>query len=177
MSLIKCTMCEKDISPNAVSCPHCGEPMKKSSQPSINTKYKVILKGNLTEKIRLIKEIRQIKGLSLKEAKELVDTVPKDVIVCDTLMDAQKVVNILKNADSQADIDIVECSQNEKSYSVGNITKTVSELSDVIKCPNCSSIKTSKISTTGRVASGLTFGLFSSSIGKTWKCNKCGYKW
>lgn len=28
MSLIKCPACEKDLSPNAASCPHCGEPMR-----------------------------------------------------------------------------------------------------------------------------------------------------
>lgn len=28
MALIKCPMCQKDISPNATACPHCGEPMK-----------------------------------------------------------------------------------------------------------------------------------------------------
>lgn len=27
MSLIKCPICEKEISPNAPACPHCGEPM------------------------------------------------------------------------------------------------------------------------------------------------------
>jgi len=31
MPLIKCPMCERDISPNAINCPHCGEPMKKDS--------------------------------------------------------------------------------------------------------------------------------------------------
>ena len=28
MNLIKCPACQKDISPNAVACPHCGEPVK-----------------------------------------------------------------------------------------------------------------------------------------------------
>jgi predicted nucleic acid-binding Zn ribbon protein len=28
MSLIKCPACEKEISPNAPTCPHCGEPLK-----------------------------------------------------------------------------------------------------------------------------------------------------
>lgn len=28
MALIKCVVCGKDISENAVSCPHCGEPLK-----------------------------------------------------------------------------------------------------------------------------------------------------
>ncbi len=28
MKLIKCKACEKEISPNAASCPHCGEKLK-----------------------------------------------------------------------------------------------------------------------------------------------------
>ena len=27
-TLIKCPACQRDISPNATSCPHCGEPSK-----------------------------------------------------------------------------------------------------------------------------------------------------
>lgn len=29
MTLIKCAACERDISPNAAACPHCGEPLPK----------------------------------------------------------------------------------------------------------------------------------------------------
>lgn len=45
------------------------------------------------------------------------------------------------------------------------------------KCPTCSSKNISKISTTGKMLSVGFFGLASGSIGKTMKCNKCGYKW
>ncbi len=31
MNLIKCSDCDKDVSPSAPSCPHCGKPMKASS--------------------------------------------------------------------------------------------------------------------------------------------------
>ena len=35
--LVKCIMCNKDISPNAVACPHCGEPLvNKKTQNIIN---------------------------------------------------------------------------------------------------------------------------------------------
>jgi hypothetical protein len=37
MPLIKCPMCEKDISPNAVSCPNCGEPMKNKKNEDSKT--------------------------------------------------------------------------------------------------------------------------------------------
>lgn len=44
-------------------------------------------------------------------------------------------------------------------------------------CPMCKSTDFSKITTTSRMASVFAFGLASSSIGKQYKCNKCGHKW
>lgn len=48
---------------------------------------------------------------------------------------------------------------------------------NVPHCPNCNSTNIQKISMTSRAISGLTFGILSSSIGKTFKCKNCGYKW
>ena len=44
-------------------------------------------------------------------------------------------------------------------------------------CPNCNSTNISKIGTVERGVSVAAFGLFSGKLGKTMKCNKCGYKW
>lgn len=44
-------------------------------------------------------------------------------------------------------------------------------------CPMCKSTDFSKITTGSRMASIFAFGLASSSIGKQYKCNKCGHKW
>lgn len=41
------------------------------------TEFDVILKGAGSQKIKVIKEVRAITGLGLKEAKELVDNAPK----------------------------------------------------------------------------------------------------
>lgn len=49
--------------------------------------------------------------------------------------------------------------------------------SQQLHCPNCNSTDIQKISATSRAISGLTFGILSSSIGKTFKCKNCGYKW
>lgn len=32
MALIKCPACGKDVSSNAPACPHCGEPIKSSTE-------------------------------------------------------------------------------------------------------------------------------------------------
>ena len=43
------------------------------------TEFTVVLKAVGAEKIKVIKEVRAITGLGLKEAKDLVDGAPKDV--------------------------------------------------------------------------------------------------
>lgn len=49
--------------------------------------------------------------------------------------------------------------------------------SQQLHCPNCQSTNIKRISMTSRAISGLAVGLLSSSIGKTFKCHNCGYKW
>lgn len=48
---------------------------------------------------------------------------------------------------------------------------------DSPKCPTCQSTNISKIGTINRMVSTGLFGLASSKIGKTHKCNKCGTTW
>ena len=43
------------------------------------TEFDIVLVGHGDKKIQVIKEVRAITGLGLKDAKELVDTVPKPV--------------------------------------------------------------------------------------------------
>ncbi len=43
------------------------------------TEFEVVLTGSGDKKIQVIKEVRAITGLGLKEAKELVESVPKPV--------------------------------------------------------------------------------------------------
>ena len=45
------------------------------------------------------------------------------------------------------------------------------------KCPTCQSTHIRKIGTGKRVASIIGFGILSSSIGKTYECLDCKYKW
>lgn len=49
--------------------------------------------------------------------------------------------------------------------------------SSSVKCPTCQSTNISKIGTLNRMASIGLFGLASSKIGKTHKCNNCGTTW
>lgn len=46
-----------------------------------------------------------------------------------------------------------------------------------ITCPNCKSTNVQKLSTASKVVGVGLFGLASKTVGKTYKCNKCGYHW
>jgi len=50
------------------------------AQEEEKTEFTVILKEFGKEKIKVIKEVRAITNLGLKEAKELVESVPKEVV-------------------------------------------------------------------------------------------------
>lgn len=52
-----------------------------------------------------------------------------------------------------------------------------SESRNVPKCPTCGSTNIEKISGAKRAASEIMFGIFSPTIGKTFCCKNCGYRW
>lgn len=56
-------------------------------------------------------------------------------------------------------------------------SSSYSKSKPTVKCPTCHSTNTQKISGVERATSVGLFGLFSKKIGKTWKCNSCGYTW
>lgn len=58
-----------------------------------------------------------------------------------------------------------------------NVIGTISNQSNTPKCPTCHSTNISKIGTLNRMVSTGLFGLASSKIGKTHKCNNCGTTW
>lgn len=67
--------------------------------------------------------------------------------------------------------------QDETLHYVSQPTLTPIIQRNVPKCPTCGSDKVTKISVGAKVAGGAMFGIFSSNIRKSYKCNNCGYKW
>jgi large subunit ribosomal protein L7/L12 len=68
------------------------------------TEFDVILTTFGDKKIQVIKEVRAITGLGLKEAKTLVDEVPKPVKEGVTKEEAEKIKSQLEEAGAQVEI-------------------------------------------------------------------------
>jgi large subunit ribosomal protein L7/L12 len=68
------------------------------------TEFDVILTSIGDKKINVIKEVRAITGLGLKEAKDLVDSAPKPVKEAVTKEEAQKIKEQLESAGAQVEV-------------------------------------------------------------------------
>ena len=68
------------------------------------TEFTVILKGPGASKINVIKAVRELTGLGLKEAKDLVDGAPQTVKENVSKEDAEAVANKLKEAGAEVEV-------------------------------------------------------------------------
>ena len=68
------------------------------------TEFDVVLKAAGANKIAVIKEIRAITGLGLKDAKDMVDGAPKTVKEGASKEDAEKIAEQLKKAGAEVEI-------------------------------------------------------------------------
>ena len=68
------------------------------------TEFDVILKDVGAEKIKVIKVVRELTGLGLKEAKEVVDNAPKPIKEGIAKEDAEKIVAAFKEVGATCEI-------------------------------------------------------------------------
>ena len=68
------------------------------------TEFDVILKAAGASKLNVIKVVRAVTGLGLKDAKELVDNCPKTLKEAISKEDAEKLVAELKEAGAEAEM-------------------------------------------------------------------------
>jgi len=64
----------------------------------------VILKGGGANKIGVIKVVREVTGLGLKDAKDLVDGAPKDLKAGVNKTEADEIVKKLKEAGAEVEL-------------------------------------------------------------------------
>jgi large subunit ribosomal protein L7/L12 len=68
------------------------------------TEFTVVLKGGGANKIGVIKVVREVTGLGLKDAKDLVDGAPKDVKVGVNKTECEEIVKKLKEAGAEVEV-------------------------------------------------------------------------
>lgn len=77
---------------------------ESAAEEEEQTEFDVILKGHGSNKIAVIKEVRAITGLGLKEAKELVESAPKAIKEATTKDDADELKKKLEAAGAEVEI-------------------------------------------------------------------------
>lgn len=75
-----------------------------AAQAEEKTEFDVILLSHGDKKIQVIKEVRAITGLGLKDAKDLVDSVPKPVKEGVPKDEAEKIKTQLEEAGAQVEV-------------------------------------------------------------------------
>ena len=85
----------------AVAAPAAGGAAEAAEE---KTEFDVILKDAGASKLNVIKVVRAVTGLGLKEAKDLVDNAPKTLKEAMSKEDAEKLVAELKEAGAEAEM-------------------------------------------------------------------------
>ena len=85
----------------AVAAPAAGGAAEAVEE---KTEFDVILKSAGASKLNVIKVVRAITGLGLKDAKDLVDNCPKTLKEAVSKEDAEKMVADLKEAGAEAEL-------------------------------------------------------------------------
>jgi ribosomal protein L7/L12 len=168
-NLIQCPMCEREISPNAISCPHCGEPMKKDANLSSMDFCNIVMISGGTEKIKVIKHLRVVTGCGLKEGLDCVDNTPSIIVKNIHHSKAEGIKASFESLGAK-----IELAPLNKSL---NYFMDEQELEITIRCPICNSVSIKKISISkpGQWRIFRFFSLSNSQIIK--ECRQCGHKW
>ena len=85
----------------AVAAPAAGATAEVAEE---KTEFDVILKDAGASKLNVIKVVRAVTGLGLKDAKDLVDNCPKTLKEAVSKEDAEKMVAELKEAGAEAEM-------------------------------------------------------------------------
>ena len=92
----------KASSPVAIAAPAAGG---AAAAPAVEqTEFDVVMTAHGDNKINVIKVVRELTGLGLKEAKDLVDAAPKPIKEGISKADAEKIVAALAEAGAKVEI-------------------------------------------------------------------------
>ena len=92
------------VSAAAMAAPAAGGAAGGAAAAEEKTEFNVVLTGAGANKVGVIKAVREITGLGLKEAKDLVDGAPKNVKEAVAKADAEAAVKKLVEAGAKAEL-------------------------------------------------------------------------
>ncbi len=92
------------VSAAAMAAPAAGGAGGAAAAAEEKTEFNVVLTGAGANKVGVIKAVREITGLGLKEAKDLVDGAPKNVKEAVAKADAEAALKKLVEAGATAEI-------------------------------------------------------------------------
>jgi large subunit ribosomal protein L7/L12 len=81
-----------------------GAPAAAAAPVEEKTEFTVVLKAGGANKIGVIKVVREVTGLGLKDAKDLVDGAPKDVKAGVNKAESDEIAKKLKDAGAEVEI-------------------------------------------------------------------------
>ena len=102
--LVKAIETKFGVSAAAMSAPAAGGGGAAAAVAEEKTEFNVVLLEAGAQKVQVIKAVREITGLGLKEAKDLVDGAPKNVKEAVAKADAEVAVKKLVDAGAKAEI-------------------------------------------------------------------------
>jgi large subunit ribosomal protein L7/L12 len=88
----------------AAAAPAAGGGGAAAAPAEEKTEFTVVLKGGGANKIGVIKVVREVTGLGLKDAKDLVDGAPKEVKAGVNKTEAQEIEKKLKEAGAEVEV-------------------------------------------------------------------------
>ena len=95
---------EYGIEPAAATVVAAAGGGEAAAAPAEKTAFNVILKSAGASKLNVVKAVKDLTGLGLKEAKELVDGAPKNVKEGVSKAEADDIANKLKEAGAEFEI-------------------------------------------------------------------------
>lgn len=95
---------EETFGVSAAAAAVAGPAAGAAAEVEEKTEFDVILKSAGASKLNVIKVVRTVTGLGLKEAKELVDNAPKNVKEAISKEDAEKLAEELKAAGAEVEV-------------------------------------------------------------------------
>ena len=102
--LVKALEAEFGVSAAATAVAVAGPAVAAAEEVEEKTEFDVILKDIGSEKIKVIKVVREQTGLGLKEAKEVVDNAPKAVKEGVSKEEAEKIAEAFKAVGATCEI-------------------------------------------------------------------------